>query len=352
MNVEHKPFHAQEIFFIAIITIVGIVSFFVFRPYLYSILLALVIAIAVEPVYNHLTKLFHKHTGIASLVSVLLVIFIIAIPVGFFGWQIFQGVQNLYISIASQSSSALTQSITNALPHFLTKLSPTIAQSIDTYIQQSLSFVVQNIGPVFSGIVMVLGDVLVALFSLFFILKNKTKLVALIKRISPIDEPYNEMILRRVQASINSVLRGSLCIALIEGILYSVAFTIVGLPNPMVWGGLVALAALVPALGASLVTIPSILFLFFNGYATGGFVLLGWSILSIIFIDNMLAPVLINRGLKLHPIITLLAILGGIAFFGPLGFILGPVVVALFVTLLETYASIHKQEPFIQNSGD
>jgi predicted PurR-regulated permease PerM len=199
---------------------------------------------------------------------------------------------------------------------------------------------------------MVLGDVLVALFSLFFILKNKTKLVALIKRISPIDEPYNEMILRRVQASINSVLRGSLCIALIEGILYSVAFTIVGLPNPMVWGGLVALAALVPALGASLVTIPSILFLFFNGYATGGFILLGWSILSIIFIDNMLAPVLINRGLKLHPIITLLAILGGIAFFGPLGFILGPVVVALFVTLLETYASIHKQEPFIQNSGD
>ncbi len=191
-----------------------------------------------------------------------------------------------------------------------------------------------------------------ALFSLFFILKNKTKLVALVKRISPIDAPYDEMALRRIQASINSVLRGSLSIALIEGILYSVAFTLAGIPNPMVWGGLVALAALVPAIGASLVTIPSILYLFINGYTTGGFILLGWSILSIIFIDNALAPILINRGLKLHPIITLLAILGGISFFGPLGFILGPVVVALFVTLLEIYASIHKQEPFIQNTSD
>jgi predicted PurR-regulated permease PerM len=344
---QYRSLHAQDLFFVALITIVGVVSFFVFRPYLYAILLALVIAIAVEPVYNRLTRIFHQHTTVASLISVILVIFIIAIPVGFFGWQILQGLQSLYTSLASQPTPQLAQSIEHALPNFLVKLNPDIAQSIETYLQQSLSFFVQNIGPMFSGIVSVLGDMLVAIFSLFFILKNKNRLVALVKRISPIPAPHDDLVIRRVQESINSVLRGSLTIALLEGITYSIGFTIFGLPNSMVWGGLVALAALVPALGASLVSIPSVIYLLATGNTIGGLGLLVWALVSIIFIDNMLAPTLINRGLKLHPIITLLAILGGIAFFGPLGFILGPVVIALFVALLETYAQIHKQEPLL-----
>ncbi|MCL5011980.1 MAG: AI-2E family transporter [Patescibacteria group bacterium] len=344
---QHRPFHVQDLFFITLIAIVGIISFFVFRPYLYAVLLALVIAIAVEPVYNHLVRVFKKHNGVASLLSVILVVVIIAIPVGFFGWQLLHGVEALYSSLANQPEPALTQSIQNVLPDFLTHINPHLAQSLETYIQQSLSFFIQNIGSVFSGVVSVLGDTLVALFSLFFILKNKTRLVALIKRISPIPAPHDDLVIRRVQESINSVLRGSLTIAVLEGITYSIGFTLFGLPNAMVWGGLVALAALVPTLGASLVSIPSVIYLLATGNTLGGIGLLAWAVISIIFIDNMLAPVLINRGLKLHPIITLLAILGGVAFFGPLGFILGPVVIALFVTLLETYAQLHKQEPFI-----
>ncbi len=345
---QNKPaLDTREIFFIIVIAIVGVISFFVFRPYLYSILLALIIAIAAEPLYTHLLKLFRKHSTIASIVCVLLIVFIVALPVGFFVWKVVEGVQSLYTSISSEPSSTLTQVIQVILPHSFVSTGPQIAQSIDTYIQQALSFVAQNIGPVFSGLVGMLGDILVALFSLFFILKNKTKLVALVKRMSPVSEPYDSIILTRVKESINSVIRGSLSIALLEGILYSVGFTIFGLPNPVVWGGLIALAALVPALGAGLVSVPAIAYMFLSGHVVGGIGLFAWALVSIIFIDNMLAPILINRGLRLHPIITLLAILGGVAFFGPLGFILGPVVIALFVTLLEIYAQMYKREPFL-----
>ncbi|MFA7201737.1 MAG: AI-2E family transporter [Candidatus Paceibacterota bacterium] len=342
-----SAFNAQEIFFIALIAIVGVGSFFVFKPYLYSILFALIVAIAIEPLYNYLVKLFRNHTSIASLISILLVIFIVAIPVGFFGWKIVEGVQDLYVSLTAQSTISLAQSIQEILPNFITKLSPHIAQSIDGYIQQALSFVMQNVGPVFSGLVVAVADILVSLFSLFFILKHKTKLVALVKRISPVPDGYDDIIIRRMQTSINSVLRGTLTVSLIQGIICSVGFTIFGLPNPMVWGALAALAALVPSLGTSLVTIPSIIFLFSTGDTFAAVGLLIWSALAVGLIDNLLAPYLIDKGLKLHPIITLLAILGGVAFFGPLGFILGPVVVVLFVTLLETYTQIHKKEPFL-----
>ncbi len=345
---QNKPIiNAQEIFFITLIAIVGIISFFVFGPYLYSILLALIIAIAVEPLYNHLVKLFRQKTTLAALVSVILVIFIVAIPVGFFGWKIVEGAQNLYTSIANQPTSEIVRGINNLIPNFVTRMNPHIAESIDVYIQQALSFVVQNIGPVFSGLVVALADVLVALFSLFFILKHKTKLVALVKRISPIPDPYDEMVIRRVRESINSVLRGNLTVSILQGIICSVGFTLFGVPNPMVWGALAALAALVPTFGTSIVTIPSIIYLFATGNPTSAFGLIIWSAIAVGLIDNTLAPILIDKGLKLHPIITLLAILGGVAFFGPLGFILGPVVVALFVTLLETYAQIHKKEPFL-----
>lgn len=351
MSMEHSPPvripRTQEIFFIALIAIVGVLSFFVFRPYLYPILLALILAIAVEPIHSRVARMCKTHHNIATLITVFLVVVIIVIPIGFFGWKIVQEAQGLYALLTHTSPDTLTRTIGAIIPPALQRFVPGFSDTVDMYVQNALSFVVQNIGSVFSGVVTVVGDILIAFFSLFFILKHKNQLVQIIQRISPLPDEYDRMIIQRVRDGINSVTRGTLAIALIQGIVASIGFTLFGVPSPVIWGALAALASLIPTIGTTLVTAPAIAYLFLTGHVVPGIGMLAWAVLAVGLIDNILSPFLINRGLNLHPLIALLAILGGVVFFGPLGFILGPVIIALFVALLEIYAHIHKQDPLI-----
>lgn len=337
----------QEIFFIILIAIVGILSFFVLQPYLYSILLALIVAIAVEPIHRHLVRVCRNKINLATFFTVIFVVLIIAVPVGFFGWKIVQEAQSLYVSLARTPSDSIAQTISSIIPQSLQRFVPGFSETIDAYVQNALSFVVKNIGSVFSGVVAVVGDIGIALFSLFFILKHKARLIELVKRISPLPDEYDDMIIKRVQGGVNAVVRGTLAVAVAQGIVASIGFTIFGVPTPVIWGALAMLASLIPTIGTTLVTAPAIAYLFLNGQIFPAIGLLVWSVLAVGMIDNALSPFLINRSLKLHPLIVLLAVLGGLIFFGPLGFILGPVVIALFVSLLEIYAHIHKQDPFI-----
>lgn len=340
---------AREIFFVILIAVVAVVTFFIFRPYLYAILLGVIIAIAVEPVYTHLTRWLRGHTSISALITVFLVILIIAIPIGFFGWKIVEQAQGAYTSLSNTSSSfTIVEQIQNMLPHeFLARISPSAPQHVSAYLQGALESILQNLGSIFSGLVSILGDLFVAFLSLFFVLKHKTKIIYILKRISPLPDKYDTTIMQRMRNGINSVVRGSLAISLIQGITASIGFSLFGLPNAVLWGAFGALASFVPTIGTTLVTAPAVIYLFLTGNTLPAIGLAIWSITAVGLIDNALAPFLYDRGLNLHPLITLLAVLGGLSFFGPLGFILGPVIVALLMSLLETYASMHKQEPLM-----
>jgi predicted PurR-regulated permease PerM len=101
-----------------------------------------------------------------------------------------------------------------------------------------------------------------------------------------------------------------------------------------------AFGALIPSVGTTIVFIPAVVFLLFNGAYVQAIGLLVWGVLAVGLIDNLLGPYLMSRGNKLHPFIILLAVLGGLSVFGPIGFVVGPVLVSLFIVLLELY-SVH-----------
>ena len=133
-------------------------------------------------------------------------------------------------------------------------------------------------------------------------------------------------------------------IGLIQGMLTGVGFWMFGVSNPVIWGTVAAVASLVPALGTSLVNIPAIIFLFLSGNISQAIGLLIWVVLAVGLIDNILGPYFINRGVKIHPFLILISVLGGISFFGPVGFIAGPVVLGLLFALLELYPVIIKNK--------
>jgi predicted PurR-regulated permease PerM len=142
-----------------------------------------------------------------------------------------------------------------------------------------------------------------------------------------------------MEQAVYSIFAGSIIVALVQGILTGIGFTIFGVPNPALWGSIASVAALIPGVGTALVVVPGILYLFFTGstgYAIG---LLVWGILAVSLIDNFLGPILVNRGVKIHPFLILLSVLGGLIFFGPVGFLLGPIILAFLFALLDIYRS-------------
>jgi predicted PurR-regulated permease PerM len=103
------------------------------------------------------------------------------------------------------------------------------------------------------------------------------------------------------------------------------------------WGSFAVVAALIPGFGTALVIVPGVIYLFFASTTLHAIGLLIWGILGVGLIDNYLGPLLVNRGVHIHPFLILLSVMGGLVFFGPIGFIAGPLLVALLFALLEIY---------------
>ncbi len=181
------------------------------------------------------------------------------------------------------------------------------------------------------------------LFTFYYLLKDAQKLKRISLAASPLSGEENEAILNKLELAINSVVRGNLAIALIQGILASIGLTIFGVPNPVLWGMVAAITSLIPTVGTSLVILPAILYLFLNNQIFQAAGLAIWGMVVVGLIDNFLGPKLVGRGMKLHPLLVLLSVLGGAVLFGPIGFLLGPLVLSLFFALFNIYFSLVKK---------
>ncbi|MCX6753756.1 MAG: AI-2E family transporter, partial [Candidatus Nomurabacteria bacterium] len=136
---------------------------------------------------------------------------------------------------------------------------------------------------------------------------------------------------------VNRVIKGSFFIAIIQGALAWLGFWFFGVPNPALWGVVAGMTSLVPNLGTSLVTIPSILFLYFTGLPLHALGLLLWAMLIVGTVDNFLSPYIISRNTDIPAILTLFSILGGIALMGPVGILIGPLTLSLLYSLVSIY---------------
>ena len=185
---------------------------------------------------------------------------------------------------------------------------------------------------------------------MFFFFRDGLVIVGKLERLLPLKKAHQKHVFKRFDDVMFAVIYGNITIAIIQGALGGLGFFIFGLPNPMLWGSFAAIAALAPNLGTALVVLPAIIFLYWQGAAGSALGLLVWGVVIIGLVDNLLAPYLMKKGLKVHPFLVLLGVLGGFAFFGPLGFLVGPVLVALLMALLDMYPAIMGNAPVKEQS--
>jgi len=330
----------QTYFLIVILTIAAIIAFFIFQPFLLTIILAMIFAVVFEPFHRRIGKLVGNRPRLTALLTVLVVLLVIFVPLVFFGIQILREAGQLYSFFLTSGGvsnlSSLGNSWIDKIQGFLPN-SQRIVFNFDLYLKQGLEWLLQNTGFIFSNITKIMMSLIIFIFALYYFIKEGPMLRKLILRVSPLMEVDNETILEKLRASINSVVRGTLLFALIQGILVAIGFAIFGIPNAILWGTIAIMAALVPFIGPALIIIPGIVFLFLVGQFYMAIGLLIWGVLILAIVNNILGPRLMGKGMKLNPLIVLLSVLGGLSLFGPIGFLIGPLIISLLFTLVDIY---------------
>jgi len=335
----------QLIFFMILTAGVSVLAFFIFKPYIGPIFLAAIIAIASHPFYKKLLKIFGGKSSLVSFLAVLAIFAIVLVPAVFIGMALFKEATILYNNMTFWQTggedflSVATSFIEGKIKNF----SPDFSVDLAGYLSGLANWIVGHIDTFFSGFFKVLIGLLLMIISLFYFLKDGERIVKKLVAFSPLADSYDEQIIRRVGLAINSIVRGSLIIALAKGFLTALGFAIFGIPSPILWGVVAALASFIPVVGSSIVIIPAILYLFIASSYAGAIGFAVWGIALIGLSDNLLSPILMKKGMHIHPFIILLSIFGGLGFFGPIGFIAGPVVLSLLFALFDIYPLITKK---------
>lgn len=333
-----------EIAFFLCLSVLAVgVAFFVFKPYLSALFIALVLSLVFNPLYARMKNLLPGGT-LAACAALVVLLLLILIPAALFGFFIFDDAQRLYVSLrgGEETLSALDQWST-LVEAQIQAFVPEVRFNLSSYLTDGLSFLLGNFGSIFSRAVGFVFKAIIMLLALFYLFRDGEKLRAFVVRLSPLTNEYDERILTRIEDAINSVVRGKLLIVFIQGILSTLIFLIFGVPHPVLLGALTALAALVPAVGVALIFIPVVLYGFFAGQTASAIGLL-ISGVCIGFIDNILGPIFFKRGLRVHPLLILLSVLGGLALFGPVGFLAGPVTLSLLFALFDIYPFLFSEQ--------
>lgn len=332
----------QIVSFLIFLLAIFILTIQVIRPFLGVLAFGVIISVLFWPIYNKIYARI-KSANIASLLTVLLVLLIVLLPLWLFGQVIFNEAFGLYYNYKDGGLSL------SANP-FFGQLSPTVQDAIGNVVDQVRNAADSFTNNAFQTVSGLLSNVLsfflaafLFFFTVFFVLRDGEHLKKVITDISPIAQEQEDILFKKIDIAVNGVIKGAFLTALIQGVAATVGFFAFGVPNPLLWGLFTVIAALVPTVGTSLSLIPAVVYLFLTGHTFAAVGLAIWGALAVGLIDNLIGPKLIGATTKLHPLLVFISVLGGVQLFGFAGFLFGPIIMAIFIALIDMYRTDFKE---------
>ena len=327
----------EDIFFFGLLGFVGYIAWQILAPFIAPLALAAIIATVCHPLFLRILRgIPRKNRSIAALLSVISIALTIFTPLFLLGYVLFLQIVDFYNSAGTTGGVAFQTSV-STFEKIHTQFFPGLSIDFGQYAKETAGWLASHMGTIFASTASTVFMLFIMLIALFYMLRDGPAFLSELIRISPLPDTQDEYILHKLSSAVRSVVLGTLAIALIQGILTAIGFTIFGVPKALLWGSVASLGALVPGVGTSAVFITAILFEVISGSYLTALYLGLWGIFAIGLIDNFLGPYLVSRGAKLHPFAILLSVLGGAALFGPVGFLLGPVALSFLTVLLELY---------------
>jgi len=325
----------EKYFLFILLSITIILTIAILYPFLAMFILAAAFAVVLNPVYLWIKKLVKDISWLASILTVIIFLLFLCIPLFFIGKEIFSQTQEMYYNIVSSgNSNHFIESINNSINRWL----PVgFDFDINSKITQLTSLLANNLAQFFTSTFNSILMFLLMIFTLFYLLKDGQKWEERLVKILPLSDQNINFIVSDLKKSINRIFKGSFIIALAQGFLAWIGFIIFGIPNPIIWAVIAGIASFIPTVGTSIVAVPAILFLFFTGMELQALGLLIWSGLLIGTIDNILNPYIISKDTSIPSLLILFSILGSITLIGPIGILIGPLILSLLYSLVSIY---------------
>lgn len=315
------------------LAILTILVFFLVKPVLVSIVGGLILAYVFTPTFCWAKRWIHNPTINAFIVSAL-IIGLVAFPLWFVMPVMLQQVFDVYTFFQKANLSSMINALfPTASEQFISQLSI----SVNNFVAEIVTTLLSSMNKLFLEIPTISLHLFIIFFVFFFALRDGDKLREFISALSPFSHSHEKILVQQFKDITDSVVYGQIIVGLVQGGLAGLGFLIFGVKNALALTVLAIFLSILPIIGPFVLWVPIGIFMLASGESTKGIGYILYNVIIVSFVDNFLRTYLISRKTNISPAIILVAMIGGFFFLGIVGLLLGPLIVAYFLTFLKTY---------------
>ncbi|MFN3480215.1 MAG: AI-2E family transporter [Thermodesulfovibrionales bacterium] len=322
----------------------GYLSYLVIKPFLVPIAWAVVIAVLFYPLYGLILGYIKWRSVSAMIVLCIILLFIIG-PISYLSTVLIQELKGLMDFAEAEKRQAIKNITGHPVVHAIIEKIISLFGITEDELNKAVMDKIKLLGKeMIDGIVKKIKDVITGIFNflfmlltIFFLLRDGPGFLKKIRHYMPFPEEHKDSLVKQIQDIVISTMYGGVVVALVQGAMGGFAFMIVGISSPVIWGLAMAIASFLPVIGPFIIWMPASVYLIVEGELLKGIALVLMGALGISVIDNILRPVIIGSRTKMHFLALFFSVMGGIKIFGLIGFVLGPLVLAMFVSVIEIF---------------
>ncbi len=341
--------------FLLLLLLVSVAFLWVLWPFYGAVFWGAIFALIFSPLFLRLLKKMPEKRTLAALLTVAIILVLVILPVALITALLTQETASVYarIQAGELNFGRYFQQVYDALPAWVTTLLDRSGLNnlglIQARVSESLTKGSQFIATQALSIGQNTFDFFVSffimLYLLFFFLRDGAALSRRIREAIPMESEIKRNIFSKFTTVIRATVKGNIVVAVLQGALGGLIFWFLGIHAPVLWGTLMAFLSLLPAVGAALVWIPVAIYFLATGAIWQGVVLVAFGVLVIGLVDNILRPVLVGKDTKMPDYVILVSTIGGMALFGLNGFVIGPVIAAMFMAAWDIFAKARQPDP-------
>ena len=335
--------------FLLLVVAVSIAFAWILWPFFGAVLWGTILAIVFAPLDRRLQASFGQRRTLAALATVVIVLLLVILPFTLIGGLLIQEALGAYDKFQSgelsvsryfqQALGALPAWIIDVLHRFGLADLGSVQNKMSTSLMQGSKFLATKAVEIGQNTFDMAVNVCIVLYLLFFLLRDGDELARRIRTAVPLHPDQRRELFEMFTTVTRATVKGNVVTAIVQGALGGLIFWILDVHAPVLWGVVMAFLSLLPAVGCALVWLPVAIFFLVTGALWQGAVLIAFGVLVIGLVDNVLRPILVGKDTKMPDYVVLVSTLGGIAIFGLNGFVIGPLIAAMFMSVWEIFAT-------------
>jgi predicted PurR-regulated permease PerM len=344
------PAGKDKFYLVMVLFLLGVLGYLTYQivsPFLIAIAWSIVLSIVFYPIYAF-TSRHIKIKAAASVITVILMFVVIVGPFSYVTISLINELQVVATKIGGNQLGSVGEVVQklNSWPFFekvrsYPGLQDVLSEdAIIDNIKKGGKVLVENLSVRITNILAALVDFFIVIFTTFFLLKDGPLLLSKAKDYMPFSEVQKERLAGQIKDMIVSTVYGGVAVALLQGLLGGIAYSVLGIEAPIMWGIAMSIMSFVPLLGTFIIWGPTVGYLVITGNYAEGIGLFLFGVFVISMVDNILKPLIIGSRTKMPTIVILFSVLGGIKFFGMIGLIMGPLITAVFISVVDIFRNI------------